>query len=617
MGLMSNAKALVNPDSVTEHGANVLSFGEKRQESKAYSTPRAITASGEKINLKSADDVQSLRNRVYTEWQNDAWAYYDAIGEIKYGFGVVGAAASRIRMYAALTFDEDSVPTPVSDYQHRIEEENLAGPPKGAVNDEKLPGNITNEVLDEMERLVRDLRSGSGGASGFLRMFTVNMCVAGECYLVNLKGRWHIRSTSELIVDQTNRIILRSQRSNSSTTSAGTVMGDVILPRNTPFFRIWREHPRYSHEPESSLMGLREVCDELITLQRMIRTIARSRMNAGLLFIPEGLTAAGSSVTEDVRTAEQEMDALVASLYDSITAPILDEANGASVVPTIITGPAEAGDKIKYIEINRKVDQWLADRIDKTLLRLMQGMDMPKDIITGMSQVKYNNAEHTQDAMYTDHVEPLVMVLCDALTHSYFRPLLKRKFQELTNTDLDYLGIWYDPSEVVTKANPAAAADKGFENFSLSGDAWRKANGFADSDAPSEQELAMRFMLSKGPLQPEQMATLFKNAFPGVVDSARATNLKDSPVPMPESAQKLLFGEVVAPADQSTRDGANDPDAASTTSTKNGRGAAAPSPAEDAASRGRPSQIQDRSIDPTRTARSNGAAASNFTSRQN
>lgn len=514
---------------------------------------RPMTASGEKINLKSSADVLRLRNRAYVDWQNDAWAYYDAIGEIKYAFTMASNVISRIRLYPALNFEQDAVPTAIDSYRDKVVDSSKAEMAAEAKKSQAVTKAITEEVLDYAEKLVRTLlHSGPGGASGFMRAYALNILVAGECYLVNIKGVWSIRSSSEVVLSNTGQIVLRTQRSGPTQNGIGMIEGDIPVPKSAFMTRIWREHPRYSGEPDSSMLSIREICDEVITLQRWLRTIARSRMNAGLLFIPDGLTAAGTSVTEDQVEAEQEMDALTSALFESITAPIADETNAASVVPTIITGPGKEGQNIKYIPIERSTDQWLVQQLEGAMGRILGGLDVPKDMVEGMTGMRYSNAKVMSDHMYQAQIEPMTLMLCDALSHVYLRPMLKKQFPHLTPSDLDLLCIWYDPSEVVTKSDPTASADKGLDNFAISTDVWRKSHGYSDTDAPNEQEMALRYLLSKAPPQPGMIDMMFKQAFPGTVENARNANLTNAPVPMPESAQEILYGEVVVPPEENT-----------------------------------------------------------------
>lgn len=516
-----------------------------RAEPVTPSSYRPLVASGKRIDLRSQDDIAELRYRVYSEWQNDAWAYYDAIGEIKYGFGMLAAVLSRIRIYSSLNIDPDSVPISTLNYRRRLVDLSDVEVERDTAREMSPPESITPEVMQHAEKLIKDLSFGPGGLSGFLRDYALNMSVAGECYLVSIKGQWYIKSSSELVVDAGGNVLLRPQRTganNGQVSSTGSALGDIPLPKSTPIIRIWRGHPRYSQEPESSMLGLREACDELITLQRMIRTVARSNMNAGILFLSDSLVAAGASVDEDIAT-EQEMDeALVKTLYDNFIEPIVDETNAGTAVPTILTGPAEAGKTIQYIEINRKIDQYLVERCDRTLERILQGIDMPKDFVTGLANIRYTNARSIDESLYKSHIEPMVLMLVDALTTAYLWPALQKKFPKINREDLSYLGVWYDPSEIVTKANPAESADKGFENYTLSADAWREAHGFSDAHAPSETEIAVR-MLQKATLPPEIITSLFSFVFPKVTAQQRDENIAASPVEFPESASKLLYGK--------------------------------------------------------------------------
>lgn len=517
---------------------------------------RSIVASGRRLDLSKELDRNQLRQNAYEEWQQEAWAYFDAIGEIKYGFGMLAAVMSRIRLFAGVDLDPDSAPMSVNAYVKRQHDQT----PEEQSDDEErmlqVPKYITEKHLKYAEKLIKELLSGPGGASGFMRNFTLNMSVAGECYLLLLDDEWQIRSTQEVIVQVDGSIYLREQRSNSQASSTSGVTGlDKLLPKDTYIARMWRPHPRYMNEPESSMLGIREPCDELITLQRMIRTVARSRMNAGILFVPDGLTTAGSTLNEDVASEEELHDELVQDLYDTFTDPIEDEASPSSVVPAIITGNPDMGKAIQHIGIGRETDQWLVERSDRALERILQGIDMPKDVVSGMANVKYSNALQIDASLFKSHIEPLALMLCDTLNTVYFIPAMLAAFPELRGKDLSQLCIWYDPSEVVTSVDPAAAAKDGYDNFTISADAWRRAHGFSDGDAPNEEELAKRFLLNKGTPGPEQLAVLFAHIFPEIVKKGRQSNLENSPVPMPDSAQELLFGRVLTSEEQQSMSG--------------------------------------------------------------
>jgi hypothetical protein len=302
-------------------------------------------------------------------------------------------------------------------------------------------------------------------------------------------------------------------------------------------------------EPDSSMLGVADAVDELLMLQRLVRGTARSKLNAGILFVPDGVASAVNPKrkAEPVTTAEEGAEgdpfaALLASntddpsgkfmsdMVENLTAPINDETSAATVVPMLATGPGDEGAKIRHITFDRPNEASLTDRVEKVLDRILQGIDMPKEIITGMQQVKYSNAVVIDEGMYKASIEPLALIAADAFTAVYLHPrLLAMGF---TPDEIAKVVIWYDPSEIVTRPNSADEATEGLDRGLLSPAAWRREHGYSEADAPSEQERA-DLLLSKATVIPEQaIIALLRKAFPTVLAD------------LPESQPKPLgFGQ--------------------------------------------------------------------------
>lgn len=529
----------------------------KRQEPPSFSVERGIVASAEKIDLKKPETTAGVltTNRPWSEWQAEAWEYYDAIGEIKYAFGLLGAVMSRIRIYAAVNIDPDAVPASTISIRRRKAGQSPEETETDVRDKMSIPDDVTDEVMDYMEQLIRDLASGRGGMPGLLRSFALNIAVAGETYLTKIDGRWQFRSTEEIRIRDADRVaLLRTMRSLVST-SAG-VMGERELPEGTYIGRIWRAHPRYSGEPDSSMLGLREMCDELLTLQRMVRALARSKMNAGGVFVPDSITAGGSSAGEEMVDEEAEADAFEQEFNQAMIVPATDETSAGTVSPFLMRGPAEDGDKIKYITFDRKTDRELVERLDRALERILQGIDIPKDVVTGLANVKYSNAINIDESLYKAHVEPMALLLVDSLTSIFMIPALKAKFPDLSDESLEKIVVWYDPTEVVTKPDPADAAARLHEKWAISDDALRRAHGFSDTDAPDQDEIAARMAKGQAALPPDILASLIKFLLPDVFKKAQEANVASSSTPMPDSARQLLGmgGGDGSGADQGTPD---------------------------------------------------------------
>jgi hypothetical protein len=383
----------------------------------------------------------------------------------------------------------------------------------------------------------------------------LNLSVTGECYLVQMPERigsgipesWDIRSVDELSVNDRGDYVITPRQSN------GTGKFALPLPNNAFVGRIWRAHPRWSDEPDCSLKGLLDLCSELLLLNRTFRSTARSRLNAGALYLPDGLSLSAApdidypyddTVDPSALTPEEGEDEFEEQLIDAMTTPISDESSASAVVPLIIRGPAELGDKIKQFKFERSFDPALAERADRVLERIMQGLDVPKDIVTGLANVKYSNAVQIDESLYKAHIEPLLLLISDALTVVYLRPYLRSL--GYPESEINKIVVWYDPSAVSTRNDRATDADSGFDKKAISYETWRHAHGFSDADAPSPDELALRLLADRGMLTPELTEAMLASIAPNVMNAARAASQASSVAPVPPEVQQALTGEPVA-----------------------------------------------------------------------
>lgn len=513
----------------------------------AYTTPRGLTAAATQIRLNDKGEAEHFRSRRLAganAWQAEAWEYYDAIGEIKYAFNLVASVVSRIRLYAAVVDNPAETPIPVRNAPF-----------------------IDSRLSSAAERALTRLDSAYGGQAGLLKDAALNLAVSGECYLVQIPERqgqglpetWDIRSVDEVQVDQKGAYTIIPRR-EMSTMSGQKQHGQIILPNNAFVGRIWRAHPRYSDEADSSLRGLLDLCAELLLLNRTFRATARSRLNAGALYLPDGLSVAASpdpdypyDSDDDMNqafTPEESADEFEDQLIDAMTTPIRDEDSASAVVPLIIRGPADLGDKIKQFKFERSFDPALAQRADRVLERILQGLDVPKDIVTGLANVKYSNAVQIDESLYKAHIEPLMLLIADAITVVYLRPyLIANGFDPV---QVERICVWYDPSQVATRNDRAADADAGFDRGAISGDTWRRAHGFTEQDAPTPIEVALRMLQEKGSITPELTEAMLGAVAPEVMKATRLASQAESIAPIPPEVERLLKGPAATEAPTET-----------------------------------------------------------------
>lgn len=506
-----------------------------------YNFPRSLTAAAAQIKVNDRAEYEQFkarRNAASSAWQQEAWEYYDAIGEIKYAFNLVASVVSRIRIFAAAVDDPSQAPVSVGESR-----------------------TVDPALAAAAERALGRLNSAYGGQPGLLRDAALNLSVTGECYLVQLPAKlgsgtpesWDIRSVDEILVDgkgQFSVIGRREQLPGQGYGGGNSINSPSPITRSSFVGRIWRSHPRFSDEADSSLRGLLDMCAELLLLNRTFRATARSRLNAGALYLPDGLSVAAQGDPnypfddEDgigpAFTAEEAEDEFEEQLIDAMTTPIRDEESASAVVPLIIRGPAELGDAIKQFKFERSFDPQLAERSDRVLERILQGLDVPKDIVTGLASVKYSNALQIDESLYKAHIEPLMLLIVDALTVVYLRPyLIANGYPE---SEVDRITVWYDPSAVSTRNDRAADANEGFDRKAISFDTWRRAHGFSDQDAPTPNELALRMLQDRGMITPELTEALLGVVAPEIMEAIRGAQQAGSVAPIPPELEALLQG---------------------------------------------------------------------------
>jgi hypothetical protein len=250
--------------------AEVPPVAGRRARSASWGQHRAITASAEKINLKNPLMLQVTQNQA--EWQTAAWTGYNRVGEIHYGFGLLANLLSRVRIYAAVVNESNEAPSDLSQLE----------------DDERVSSSLAEAATAAIAELtLKDFAS-------FVRKFSLNMSVPGECYLVHMppveggEKSWIVCSKSELVIrsDSIQYLPLRGGQRRE-------------LPKDTYVARMWRQSPEYTMEADSSMIGVQDSVEELLLCQRLTRGAARSRMNAGVLFIPDGITTARTGVTAE------------------------------------------------------------------------------------------------------------------------------------------------------------------------------------------------------------------------------------------------------------------------------------------------------------------------------
>ena len=493
-------------------------WGGKKAEPAKLSAPRPITSAAAPVRLRDRSELEKIRNRaaVSQSWQREAWRVYNVLGEVTFAFNLIANAFARIRFHAAVAVNPDEPPVEVADGA-RIE--------VGEGREVGARGGVDPRLGQRAREFMARLARGHGPAT-MQRAYALNRMVSGECYLCCINGDWSVKSTFELLVDPGG-----GMRLQPSVTTA-TVMPET-LPDGASVYRMWTMHPQYSLDPDCQLRSVLYLCEQLIKLNRMINNTIASRMNAGILQVATEIAdAARTPGTEgNIDSPDTlEVDPFDADVHATMTQPIQDDQAGAAVIPFIVKHPHAFMDGIKWTSLARDIDQHMLTYAENVLTRILNGINIPKDAITGFQNVRYSNAQQITQDTYEQGVEPLALAYADELTKIYLKPML-RADAEINGWDpeqVDKMVVWYDPSEVVTRPDRGADADAGWDRGALSDDAWRRAHGFSADDAPDERELLMRTLLRTAALPPNLVDFMARELAPDYFEKAPPLVTKDA-----------------------------------------------------------------------------------------
>lgn len=456
--------------------------------------PNALVAAATRVALddRKLAQRQSAKRQ---DWQDEAWAYFDEVPELKYSVWFLGNAIAKLIIFPATrppgAADDD--PIPVDD------------------DAAQLPADFVASCQAELDRL----KSTQGGLSSMLRRLNMNLEVAAECYLVGRGekppdadgngGRpeeWMIRSVSE---------VESKQGVYTVKTGPDDTKGEPIDPDTDTCIRLWQEHPRWAGQADNAMRGVLGECKILQILSQQVLAQAMRAASAGFLTLPNELSFGSATPTEGEDGADAGVDPFMEVMARVLLNPIEDPSDPASVQPGLIRGPGEflKPDYLRHLTLwDKNVDDSLEARIKARVDRLARGLNLPVEVVMGHQQTTFANAEQVDQDTYEDHLEARCVLIVDALTVGYLRPnLLDAGYPpEL----VDRAMFWFDPSALVAQPDTEGNADAAHGKFVISNAAYRRAKGYTEDDAPDALEVLIRAGLQRGILTAELTGALIQ-----------------------------------------------------------------------------------------------------------
>lgn len=452
-------------------------------------TPQTLTASAQRIRLNAGAAAVKRAMGRRTQDQEEAWAYFDSVPELKHAVNFVGNCLSQLRLFIAARPQGSTDLDPVG------------------VDSEDFP--LGAEIAAAAKEELAALRSDLGGQAEILRLLAIGVEVPGEAWLVGFGPRdavidertgveveparrqqWQVFSTTEVVCNQQNgKVQVRPDGKTAAAVTLDPAAGDEII-------RVWLRHPRFSSRADSAVLGLLNVCRILEALGQEELAVTQSRLFAGVFKIPNGIANAGPVpplADGDTRNP------VVAALQDAYRTPLNDPESMQTVEPVFVRGERDdlSSDVFGFVDVNRARDDSIAERMDKWVRRFARGINLPVEVVEGHMATTFSNAEQIDQDTFDDYLQPRAIMLVDALTVGYLRPKLYAR-GTFTEAEIEQVMIWFDPSALIAQPNQQAVATEGLKEGVLSGAAWRRVYRFDDTDAPDPLEILNRMATHRG-----------------------------------------------------------------------------------------------------------------------
>lgn len=428
---------------------------------------RVLTASAVKLDLANKSEARRLR-AIAQGWQADAWNFRDAIGEISYAVRFKANAMARMRLFVGVEPEvgESDKPIPLEDSE-----------------------DIPTQFSSVASKALMDLAGGEGQRRELLKKLSISVDIPGEARILGQTSKetgeetWTIRSTDE-IEPRDDGWYMREIPDGPQ----GIIPWEKLEPELNVISRVWVPHPRFYLMADSPMKPLCSPCETLLILRRLVRAEGRSRLNRGILTVPDEL----SIKVPDDDNEDPEADPFFSGLVKALMEPIGDEGVASAYAPIAVRGPAEALKALQHIDLTKPFEEQEAKARQELVGDVATGLDVPREVVEGAADMNHWSMWQVDDNTFRHHLEPHAITLCDMLTAGYFRERLIS--QGVPPEYVRRLVIWYDPTELVTHPDQTKDALDLYDRHAISLAALRAKTGFSEEDAPGGVEILLRLL---------------------------------------------------------------------------------------------------------------------------
>lgn len=415
--------------------------------------PAALTASAVSYPGKGKSK-SAQRAGSHDSWQKEAWAYYDRVGELRYGSNWVANIASQAFLFAGKRDEHGNV--------------------------------VQSDSTATETRVLNSLFGGPEGQSQMLRSMTLHLTVAGEVYCL-IRTPFEDEETEGKYADDDGMIyeVVGTEECayRGDTWYVRQPNGlDMPLTEQDTLIRVWMPHPRDRSRPDSPVRGILNVLGEIVLYDAHIKAQSTSRLHGGgVMFLPSEmqLTPPKSLLDSmDEGATPSTADTFVWNLMEAMETARQSNGEPASVAPVVTTAPGEHISKIQLFKFWTDLDEKVVEMRQDAILRLARGMDLPPEVFLGTGDMNRWGAWQVEESSIKAHVEPPLNHIANVLTREFLKEY----------TDVEGVAIGVDTSRFRLRPNRSKEAVELYDRGVLSREALVRETGFADDDISDDQE---------------------------------------------------------------------------------------------------------------------------------
>lgn len=449
---------------------------------------RATSRSAEKPQdlIASAGIVvpsRMLRLNNY-EWQRELWSYFRSLDAFRYAMLWYSQTMSKVRISAAVARRGGDEPEPVTD-----------GPAAEAV---------------------AEFFGGSVGQAQYMRQMAIQMSVPGEGYVFATPDAddpnglcWHVKSNTEVQV--TSQRVLQPNGTGQTMNLWQFEVEEgqwMTQPPETLCFKQWYPDAEKSWRPDSPARAALNDMRILTMLNNRVIAMSVSRLASnGILLYPQEVTFPAKP------QFAQELDPFTAEWLDIAAKVIENPGSALAAIPMPLKVPSQYIESFKHMDFSNTYDERLAALIDLYYDKLSIGMNMPKEVITGLGETSHWNSWQLDEQGVTVHIAPGAELILAGATKGYLHPWLKAAGAPIRDANGDEYIMWPDTSELVVAPDRTTAADQAHDRGAISDLAYRREKGFGESDKPTKEELKTIVLTQLALKDPTNAPAAFEELF--------------------------------------------------------------------------------------------------------